>query len=165
MNFNPSATIALLLSVLSPFSASADPAQIERGAYLATIMDCAGCHMPRDNEGVPMFEAGLSGGTIGFELPGLGVFWAPNLTPSDSGLGRWTVEDIEQALRYGRRPDGRVLVPVMPWPSYGQMNDKDINDLIAFLVSMEPVEAQKLGPEPSGETAKAPFFRVTVPSN
>ncbi|WP_133260357.1 hypothetical protein [Rhodovulum sp. BSW8] len=68
-------------------AASADAAKIERGTYLARIMDCAGRHMPRGADGVPVFSAGLPGGTVGFERPGLGIFWPPNLTPDATGLG------------------------------------------------------------------------------
>src|SRR6185436_13867178 len=72
-----------------------DPsAMLTRGRYLAGIMDCAGCH----NTGAfgPHPEQGyLEGGTVGFELPGAGVFTPPNLTPHpDAGIGRWSVEDI-----------------------------------------------------------------------
>ena len=79
----------LIASALAiPTQASADAADdlVARGAYLATVMDCAGCHMPRGSDGAPLFESGLSGGTVGFEIPGLGVGWAPNLSPSDTGL-------------------------------------------------------------------------------
>lgn len=97
----------------------------DRGAYLATVMDCAGCHMPRGFDGVPLFESGLSGGNVGFEIPGMGIFWAPNLTPSKTGLGSWSDEDVATAITGGLRPDGRSLAPVMPWPAYAALNESD----------------------------------------
>ena len=74
---------------------------VTRGSYLATVMDCAGCHMPRGSDGVPLFHAGLSGGTVGFEIPGMGIFWAPNLTPSETGLRSWTGDEIAEAITAG----------------------------------------------------------------
>jgi hypothetical protein len=47
----------------------------------------------------------LGGSDVGFEVPGLGVFVAPNLTPdTDTGLGAWTREQIVTAIRTGVRP-------------------------------------------------------------
>ena len=155
------ALMAALAFAATP--ALADEAKITRGAYLARIMDCAGCHMPRDETGMPVFEAGLSGGTIGFEIPGLGVFWPPNLTPDPSGLGPWTPDEIKTALTTGVRPDGRVLAPAMPWPGYAGMSDEDLDALVAFLVAMPPVAADRHEPVQDAAQATAPFYRVTFP--
>ncbi|MCE5972344.1 cytochrome c [Sinirhodobacter sp. WL0062] len=153
--------IALMIAA-SP--AIADESLVARGAYLAQIMDCAGCHMPRGSDGAPMFEAGLSGGNIGFEIPGMGVFWAPNLTSGEAGLGAWTDEEISEALRHGLRPDGRALAPAMPWPAYAAMSDEDMAALIAYLRSLPPAPTPSIAPEPSSDTAKAPFYRVVLPA-
>lgn len=142
-------------------AAAADP--VADGAYLARIMDCAGCHMPRGADGAPIFEAGLSGGTVGFEIPGLGVFWAPNLTPSAGGLGGWTDAEIADAIRGGVRPDGRVLAPAMPWAAYAALTDADAEALVAYLRSMPPVDGPRFGPVDGGEAAPAPFYRVVLP--
>ncbi len=99
---------ATLVMLASCGAVQAD--DLDRGAYLAMTMDCAGCHMPRGSDGAPIPDAGLSGGNIGFEIPGVGIFWPPNLTPSESGLGGWTGDEIADAIRHGVRPDGRALV-------------------------------------------------------
>lgn len=143
--------------------AGSDAASVERGAYLAQIMDCAGCHMPRDGAGAPMVDAGLSGGNIGFELPGLGIFWPPNLTSGEAGLGSWSDEDILAALQSGTRPDGRVLVPAMPWPSYAGLSDDDAAALVAWLRTLPPADSSAPQPAASAETAGAAFYRVTFP--
>ena len=138
---------------------------VERGAYLARIMDCAGFHMPRAADGAPIVEAGLSGGSVGFEIPGLGIFWAPNLTPADSGLGPWSDAQIAAALLTGLRPDGRTLAPAMPWPAYAALTDGDVTALVAYLRSLAPVDAPRVGPAGSAEAARAPFYRVTLPED
>ncbi len=84
------------------------------GRYLASIMDCAGCHSGRTPEGAIAPDQHLTGGTLGFELPGMGIFWPPNLTPSPEGLGDWSDAQVAAAIRTGVRPDGRVLAPIMP---------------------------------------------------
>jgi mono/diheme cytochrome c family protein len=56
-------------------------AEVARGEYLATIMDCAGCHTPGALAGQPDFERRLAGSSIGFALPGGGVVYPKNLTP------------------------------------------------------------------------------------
>lgn len=138
---------------------------VARGAYLGRIMDCAGCHMPRDTDGHPDFEAGLSGGTVGFELPGLGTFWPSNLTPHSTGLGNWSDAEIRTAITTGVRPDGRILAPVMPWPGYAGLEEPDLTALVAWLRSMPPVENVVPAPVAPGAQATAPFFRVTLPAN
>lgn len=156
----------LIVGVLAiPTQASADAADdlVARGAYLATVMDCAGCHMPRGSDGAPLFESGLSGGTVGFEIPGLGVVWAPNLTPSDTGLGNWTDDDVAAAITQGLRPDGRGLAPAMPWPAYAALTEDDVVALIAFLRSLPPADALRIDPLADPAAAVAPFFRVVVP--
>ncbi len=159
-------TASLAASLCLPALAGpglAEESLIERGAYLARVMDCAGCHMPRDARGAPVEEAGLSGGTVGFEIPGLGIFWPPNLTPDPSGLGGWSQADIATALRTGVRPDGRVLAPAMPWPSYAALREDDMLALTAYLASMPPVAVDRLDPVGEASAAQAPFYRVILP--
>lgn len=153
-----------LLSGCLAGTALAEEAAIERGKYLAQIMDCAGCHMPRGGDGAPIADAGLSGGNIGFEIPGLGIFWPPNLTPDETGLGAWSNKDIEKALRTGIRPDGRALAPAMPWPSYAALSAEDMQALVAYLKSMPKVSTPRLDPVVDPANATAPFYRVTMPN-
>jgi len=83
---------SLLLSV--PLAFAQSPTQ--RGEYLATIMDCTGCHTPGTFLGKPEMQRYLGGSEVGFQIPGLGIFYPPNLTPdrthprktAGSGLAR-----------------------------------------------------------------------------
>ncbi|NKX44635.1 c-type cytochrome [Roseicyclus persicicus] len=156
--------LAAVLAAPAPAVLAQDAEQIARGAYLATIMDCAGCHMPRGADGVPLFEAGLSGGTVGFEIPGMGIFWPSNLTRDPTGLGGWTDDEIATAITGGLRPDGRVLAPAMPWMSYSALPAEDLAALVAYLRSLPPVTAPRLGPVQAAEEAPAPFYRVVLPA-
>ncbi|MDP4300680.1 cytochrome c [Leptothrix discophora] len=112
-------------------AAPSDAAQIARGAYLAQVGNCAGCHTARG--GAP-----LAGGRA-LNTP-YGTVHAGNLTPDpDTGLGRWSADDFWQALHHGRSRDGRRLLPVFPYPSYTQVSRADSDALHAWLRSLAPV--------------------------
>lgn len=160
----PRWTTAMLL-ILAALPAQAGTPDVARGEYLASIMDCAGCHAPRGADGAPIAGAGLSGGTIGFEVPGLGVFWPPNLTPHESGLAGWSTAEIVDAIRAGIRPDGRILAPAMPWENYSHLTDEDAAALATYLRSREPVDHQVPQPIGPDEDAPAPAFRLVEPDD
>jgi mono/diheme cytochrome c family protein len=82
------ATVAWAVVGAAANGAAAAEDEVARGAYLAAIMDCTGCHTPGALAGQPDFDRLLGGADIGFEIPGLGVFYPPNLTSDrDTGLG------------------------------------------------------------------------------
>jgi mono/diheme cytochrome c family protein len=142
---------------------SGQPDLVERGRYLVAVMDCAGCH----NAGAfsPAPEQGfLQGGTVGFEVPGAGVFYPPNLTPHpDAGLGRWSSAEIVKALRTGVRPDGRILAVAMPWHAYAHLSDDDARAVASYLRSLPPSDRRVPGPA-ALEAAPAPYLSVKTPS-
>jgi len=144
--------------------ATADEAQLARGEYLATIMDCHGCHTPGSLLGEPDPDRHLGGSDVGFFLPGLGIFYPPNLTPDvETGIGSWSVDEIVTAVRTGERPDGRLLAPIMASASYGALTDEDAVALVTYLKSLPPVSHKV--PEPVGgpEDATAPYMTVVFP--
>ncbi|MBS7539696.1 c-type cytochrome [Ancylobacter lacus] len=156
------AAAAFLLAALP--AAGASEAELKRGRYLAAIMDCGGCHTPGAFAGKPDMARPLAGSEIGFQIPGLGVFYPPNLTPdAATGLGGWSVADIVKAVRTGERPDGRVLAPAMPWRSYAALTDADARALAAYLKSLPPVANQV--PPVTGANARppAPYLTVVAP--
>ncbi|WP_162806599.1 c-type cytochrome [Sphingosinicella terrae] len=137
---------------------------VERGRYLAAIMDCGGCH----NAGSfsPRPDAGyLQGAEVGHEVPGMGIFYPPNLTPHpEVGLGRWSVEQIAAAIRSGRRPDGRELAPAMPWRAYSALSDEDALALATYLKSLPPSSHRVAAPA-TPETAPRPYLTMRSPAS
>jgi mono/diheme cytochrome c family protein len=106
----------------------------------------------------------LAGSEVGFQVPGVGVFYPPNLTPDpETGLGKWSEADIIKAVRAGVRPDGRQLVPIMPYHSYGKLTDADAKALAGYLKSMKPVKNQVPGPFGSNEKPTAAYLTVVMP--
>ena len=139
-------------------------AEIARGQYLTTIMDCAGCHTPGALAGQPDFERRLAGSSIGFALPGGGVVYPKNLTPDvETGLGRWSEEDIARAVRLGQSRDGRVLIPVMPWPSYTVLTESDAHAIAVYLKSVPAVRFEVPRDSRAGEKPAAAYLTVVNP--
>lgn len=116
---------AITLAMMS-LPARADDAQVERGKYLVGIAGCNDCHTPGYFFGKPDMTRFLGGSDVGFEIPGLGVFVGRNLTPDKgTGIGNWSVDDIITALQTGKRPDGRMLAPIMPYHAFATLTKED----------------------------------------
>jgi len=119
------------------------PEKIERGHYLANnVMLCMDCHSQRDFSlftGPPKPETEGAGGEVFDQSMGLpGRFISRNLTPT--ALGDWTDGEIFRAITTGVSKDGTALFPIMPYPSYGQLDEADIRAVIAYLRTLDPVD-------------------------
>jgi mono/diheme cytochrome c family protein len=137
---------AYLAIQLRPAKA-ADQDQIARGKYMVSLMGCDDCHTPGHFFGKDDMTRNLAGSDVGFGIPSLGVFVAPNLTPdSDTGLGKWTPDQIVAAVTKGERPDGRILAPVMPWRHFAKLTPSDAQAIALYLKSLPPVSHQVPGP-------------------
>ncbi len=149
----------LLACALSAFPSLAD----ERGEYLASIMDCGGCHTPGNLMGKPDMERYLGGSEVGFQIPELGVFYPPNLTPDATGLAGWSEEDIVTAVRTGVRPDGRQLAPIMPWMNYAALTDDDAMALARYIKGLPAVSNKVPGPVGASETPPLAYMTIVMP--
>jgi mono/diheme cytochrome c family protein len=142
---------------------AADPA-VERGKYLVNIAGCNDCHTPGYFLGKPDMARFLGGSEVGFEIPGLGVFHGPNLTPDkDTGLGAWTDTQILTALQKGTRPDGRMLAPIMPWHAFANLTPQDAQAIVAFLRSIPPVKNKVPGPFGPTEPPTSFVMKIVPP--
>ena len=139
--------LAAFLVATSAVSALAADPRVERGKYLVEIGGCTDCHTPGNFFGHPDMTRYLGGSDVGFALPGHGVFVPPNLTPDkETGLGTWTAEQIVAAITTGERPDGRVLVPSMPWRNYAHLTKYDALAIAAYLKTLPPISNKVPGP-------------------
>jgi hypothetical protein len=76
---------------------------------------------------------------------------APNLTPdNETGIGRWTDDMLIRAIREGISHDGRVLHPQMWYRSFRRLPDEDVEAVVAYLRSLEPVMSSVMRPAPTG---------------
>jgi len=154
---------AIVLALLPLASAQAEtPA--ERGRYLVNVAGCNDCHTPGYFLGKPDMARFLGGSEVGFEMPGLGTFHGPNLTPDKAtGLGSWTDEQITTALTTGVRPDGRVLAPIMPWHAFAKLTKEDVAAIVAFLRSIPAVSNKVPGPFGPNEKPTSFVMKVVPP--
>ena len=139
-------------------------AQLDRGKYLVEIGGCFDCHTRGYFLGKPDLAYYLAGSDVGFELPGLGVFVGPNLTPDkETGLGNWSLQEIVTAIRTGTRPDGRILAPIMPWKGFAHLTDADALAIAAYLKSLPPVVNKVAGPLGPQEKTTVFVMKVVPP--
>ena len=153
-------------SMLSVLFGTADAAetQVQRGKYLVSIIPCADCHTPGTFLGKPDMKRYLGGSEVGFEVPELGVFYGPNLTPDDeTGLGKWTKEQIATAITTGKRPDGRILAPPMPVESFKHLTHADALAIAAYLKTLPPIKNKVPGPFGTTEKATSFVYQVLPP--
>jgi len=112
--------------IASSQSASSDAASVERGRYLAVAGDCGACHTA---PGGKPFAGGLA-----IDSP-LGAIYSTNITPDpESGIGKFSLNEFDRAVRHGIDDEGVTLYPAMPYPSYASMSDADIAALYAYFM-------------------------------
>ena len=58
-------------------------------------------------------------------------------------LGKWNQEDFVRAVRTGVLPDGKQLSSAMPWTTYAEMNDTELEAMWLYLRGIPPSKAQK----------------------
>jgi mono/diheme cytochrome c family protein len=121
---------------------------VERGKYLVTIGICVSCHTPVDADGKRVSSRYLAGGA---KVGGLNT---PNLTSDgETGLGNWTDQQIMEAIRNGKRPDGSTVRPPMGVLFYRDISDVDLRAIVAFLRTVPAIDnkVERLpsrGPDP-----------------
>jgi mono/diheme cytochrome c family protein len=129
-------SVAIALSaVVSAKAGDSDPqefTQIERGRYLAILSDCASCHT------IPDSNRSFAGGRA-IETP-FGNIVAPNITPDlETGIGSWSDDAFDAAVRKGMRRNGSRLYPAMPYTAYTKMSRDDVLAIRAYLNTVTPV--------------------------
>ena len=109
-----------------------DFSQVERGRYLATVGDCAGCHT---KPGGKNFAGGLPIATP------FGTVIASNITPDkQTGIGLWSDDDFARAMTEGVRRDGKHLFPAMPYPYFTKASRDDVLAIRAYLNTVPAVD-------------------------
>lgn len=162
----PHALTFVLAALAAGQAARAADTTLARGHYLTTIMGCNDCHTAGSLTGQPDMTHALSGGDVGFAVPKLGIFYAPNLTPdNETGLGTWTEAEIVTAITTGRRPDGRILAPIMPVKWFKSLKPDDAAAIAAYLKSLPPVSHKVPGPLGPGEKPPLPYFELRIPAD
>lgn len=161
-----------------PTSSASTEDHIARGKYLVEIMGCHDCHSPKlMGPNGPYLDPDrvLSGYPADRALPPRpathdgwalmtmdltaavgpwGTTFAANITSDESGIGNWTEEQFERALKkglYKGLEGSRPLLPPMPWQNYVNMSKEDVSAVFAYLMSTKPVANVVPAPIPPGE--------------
>ncbi len=113
------------IAVQATAASDATSGLIKRGEYVARLGDCIACHTALDGK--------LLSGGLELKTP-FGSIYSTNITPdSHTGIGKYSFEQFDHAMRKGVAADGRNLYSAMPYPSYARMNGEDMRALYAFL--------------------------------
>lgn len=144
-------------------------ASIERGEYLVTIMDCNTCHTPNimtdrgprpdksrllsgypADRTQPKFNKEFAEEGVLFYHPDLtasggpwGISYAANLTPDETGIGTWSLDQFKRAMQQGKfkgLEGSRTLLPPMPWEAYKRLSEMDVEAIFNYLKSLDPVD-------------------------
>lgn len=142
---------------------------VTRGEYLVLSVGCADCHSPKvmtehgpepdmdrymmgyDSsqplmeipENVPLGPWILFNGELTAAVGPWGTSFAGNLTPHETGIGNWSVEQFKRALREGKYKgleNSRPLMPPMPWPALRNFTDEDLEAMFAYLQTLKPID-------------------------
>lgn len=117
----------------------------DRGAVIAGVAGCESCHTAPDGEP-------FAGGYV-LDTP-FGTFVGSNLTPDPThGLGEWDFADFRRAMLKGRSPKGRPYYPAFPYTAFTGISDADLEDLWAYLQTLEPVARPEAEHELTGLAA------------
>ena len=122
-----------IAAIAPPAPSSFDPALVKRGRDLAAIGNCNTCHTARGGQN---YAGGLPVPTP------FGTIFSSNITPdADTGIGRWSEEAFQRAMRTGVDRAGRHLYPTFPYDHFTNVSDEDDRALYAFLMTRPPVPA------------------------
>jgi mono/diheme cytochrome c family protein len=111
--------------------ASFDAALVRRGATLAAVGNCRGCHTVAGGRE-------LAGGRP-LETP-FGTIYATNITPDvQTGIGAWSEPEFMRAMQEGVDREGRHLYPAFPYDRFTLVSDADNRALYAYLMTRAPV--------------------------
>lgn len=113
-----------------------------RGAYLArALAHCDECHTPRDGFGgldLSRRHAGTREGPDGKAVP--------NITPDkDTGIGRWSADDLVFYFQIGTSPDGDAAGGMMAEVldnGLSQLSTEDLKALAEYVLSSPPIHNQ-----------------------
>ncbi|MDR2297651.1 MAG: cytochrome c [Comamonas sp.] len=113
-------------------TAEFSPQQIAKGKLLAAMGDCAVCHTAANGK--------TNAGGLAMPSP-FGTIYTSNITPdAKTGIGGWSFEAFERAMRHGVDREGQYLYPAFPYTAFSRVTDEDMKSLYAFLMSEPAVE-------------------------
>jgi cytochrome c553 len=139
---------------------------VRRGKYLTQIGVCEACHTPpavpskpptadndvarerrfrTDLDWVKYLDSSrrMAGGVpflLRLSKDSSGVVYSRNITPDpNTGIGKWTDEQIVDVIRSGKRPDGTALFLFAPHSFFKNLALNDARAIVAYLRTLPPI--------------------------
>jgi mono/diheme cytochrome c family protein len=118
--------------------------QLEYGEYILNLGHCVDCH---SSTGAAPIEKGEKGYMSGHDepdeimIPFIGKVYMRNLTSDmETGLGKYSAEQIKQSLKTGHLLDGKPMAAPMNMfiPHISGLTDEDMDALVAYIKSIPP---------------------------
>ncbi len=117
--------------VAPPSAGTWSAATLERGRLLAAAGDCAVCHTAPGGT--------VNAGGLAMDTP-FGRLYSSNITPDPAtGIGNWSFNAFDRAMRQGISRDGKHLYPAFPYTAFRNTTEADMQALYAYLMSQPPV--------------------------
>lgn len=114
--------------------------ELAYGAYLAgPLGHCIDCHTLLEN-GKIQFDRVGGGGNVytkpfGYQFAAV----SSNITPHrELGIGAWSDAEIKRAITAGHSRDGRELLPFMGFIFYKNIDERDLDAIVAYLRTLPP---------------------------
>lgn len=116
--------------------------KIAYGRYLVTgKWECYSCHSASFetlNPDEPEKSAGYLGGGNPITDKENNMAISANITPDrETGIGAWTEAQFAEAVRFGKRPDGKPLSPLMP--PMTTLTDEEVSAIWAYLQTVPAI--------------------------
>ena len=117
--------------------------KVTYGGYLVTVGHCVLCHTPPGADKPFNMDLAFAGGRPFPTFSGIPATVSRNITSDpDHGLGKWSDQEIKNAITRGVRPDGTKLTGPMPFEWYAKMTPIDIDAIVAFMRTIKPAKVQ-----------------------
>ncbi|WP_353194795.1 c-type cytochrome [Pusillimonas noertemannii] len=108
--------------------------QLLRGKNIAAAGLCVVCHTAPDGQ---RYAGGLP-----METP-FGTIYTTNITPDpETGIGKWSFEAFDRAMRHGVARDGSYLYPAFPYTYYTHLEPDDMKALYAYIMTQPAVRTE-----------------------
>jgi mono/diheme cytochrome c family protein len=123
-------------------------ARIARGGYLVDrVAACGSCHTTRESGRIADPELPdrlLAGGNVLETISPRMKVWVPNITSDpETGVGRWSDDQLMRAIRDGVDRKGNFLSPLMPSGAFRHLSDEDARSVVAYLRSIPAVRQER----------------------
>jgi hypothetical protein len=143
--------------------------QVERGRYMTDLLGCGSCHTDGALIGEPNPDRLMAGSGVGIAISNPvqvkqpGIVFPSNLTPDpETGLGKWSLQEVIAMIQTGKNRHGNPTLPVMPWTTYAKLLPQDVEAMAMYLKSLPPVRHEVPENVRPGRPSALPYVHFGV---